>query len=182
MTPAELFEANQALAAYHARTFVRRGVDRSDLEQEALIALWEASETYDPVNHPAVKFTTFASVVIRWHLLDVLRHASRGPVPQRVELRLVAAPPAGSGDEHFWEELAQVLKSLTRSERAILSGWLGLGADAKPQSIAQLMVRHRLSRYHIRKALTKAVEALAARLDLGLGSGPISLRRFQRRA
>lgn len=64
----ELFAANYSLAAFTVKK-VCGGFDE-DMHQEACMALWKATEKYDPNRG---KFSTFAVKTIRNHLLSKIR-------------------------------------------------------------------------------------------------------------
>lgn len=76
MSAGALWTSHRPLARRIARSFNWPGAEPEDVEQEALIALWEAASTYDPGQGTA--FKTFASIVVNNHLADTLRHARTG--------------------------------------------------------------------------------------------------------
>lgn len=76
MSAGALWTRNRPLARRIARSFNWPGAEPDDVEQEALIALWEAASTYDP--EKGATFQTFATLVVKRHLADSLRHARTG--------------------------------------------------------------------------------------------------------
>jgi len=75
MTSAALWTKQRSLARTIAAIYHIPGCDRQDVEQEALIALWEASRTYR--DDEGTTFETFAALVIRRRLLDCVKAANR---------------------------------------------------------------------------------------------------------
>ncbi|MBV9646195.1 MAG: sigma-70 family RNA polymerase sigma factor [Candidatus Eremiobacteraeota bacterium] len=76
----ELFEAHRYLCGRGARKFLRRGLERSDLEQVAAIGLLKASRRYDPATK--TPFEAFAWLMIVGELMHHVRdleHAVRVP-------------------------------------------------------------------------------------------------------
>ena len=71
------------------------GAGREEVRQEARIALWEACRTHDPAKS---NFPTWARLVIRRHLTDCLRTATRekqavlSNADRDEQLELVASP------------------------------------------------------------------------------------------
>ena len=65
---------HRPLALAIARDYYLPGADRKDVEQEAMIGLWVASERYDPTR--GASFKTFAALVIRRKLASVVRRAT----------------------------------------------------------------------------------------------------------
>jgi RNA polymerase sigma-B factor len=70
-----VIEEHAYLCARAARKFVRRGVDRSDLEQVAAVGLIKAVDRYDPAN-PA-PFEAYAWVLILGELMHYVRDCER---------------------------------------------------------------------------------------------------------
>lgn len=75
MTPTELFNDNIDLASIMARKWHINGYDTDDLTQEGLIALWKASERYDP--SLGTSFRTYASVCIANRYRDLARKSKK---------------------------------------------------------------------------------------------------------
>lgn len=71
-----LLEDHRDLARKIASRFYHQGVDRDDLQQEALIALHKATETWNR----RCKFSTFAHDVIKNRMIELTRAAKRRPV------------------------------------------------------------------------------------------------------
>ena len=83
------------------------GMERQDVEQEALVALWEACRRWDPERG---KFPPFAKAVIRNTLIDLLRRTSCRPVEVPLEVDVRVEPETG--------QLRMVLEALdTLSQR-----------------------------------------------------------------
>jgi RNA polymerase sigma factor (sigma-70 family) len=68
-----LWRKHQALARNLARSYYAPGHEPQDLEQVALIALWEAARSYDPDKGP---FKSFAVLVIRRRLYELIKNAN----------------------------------------------------------------------------------------------------------
>lgn len=75
MTPAELFHSHIDLASILAKKWQINGYDADDLIQEGLIALWIASERYDPSR--GTSFATYASVCINNRYRDLARKSKK---------------------------------------------------------------------------------------------------------
>lgn len=91
-TADDLFHNNFDLIDYPVRRLAplaaSRRIDRDDLEQHARMALWRASEGYDPGRR--VPFRSWARRRIRWELLDLIEASG----PQRL---VDASPDDGWG-------------------------------------------------------------------------------------
>lgn len=70
-----LWTKHRNVARAIAKDYFLPGSEGQDVEQEALIALWEAVRAYQPDRGP---FRPFAEIVIRRHLNDQVRGATRG--------------------------------------------------------------------------------------------------------
>jgi RNA polymerase sigma factor (sigma-70 family) len=90
-TPEQLFEANLDLALRIARSFPLVGHAIDESEQEARIALWKATNSYDPVKG---EFEPFASTVIRNHLRNAYEKTKR----RSVEVTALDAPSLNQPD------------------------------------------------------------------------------------
>ena len=75
MTPTELFNTHIDLASILAKKWHIDGYDTDDLKQEGLIALWKASERYDPSR--GASFRTYASVCINNRYRDLARKSAK---------------------------------------------------------------------------------------------------------
>ena len=69
-----LLVEHRPLALSIARDYFLPGAERKDVEQEAMIALWDAAERWDPKR--GASFKTFANLVIRRKLASVVRRAN----------------------------------------------------------------------------------------------------------
>lgn len=116
-----------------ARDYFIRGASREDVEQEALIALWEACRCYD---RSKGTFPPFARIVIHRRLRDAVKianrhyhkptdHADEEQAPDEIEARhkvdAVVAAFAGLTDRERACVIASVNGDrLTRSDHASL--------------------------------------------------------------
>lgn len=110
---ASLWTKHRPLAARVAAGYRIPGLERQDVEQEAMVALWNAARTYNP--DAGAKFTTWAERVIRARLVDVLRTATRqcrhAPL---VDLGEIAAPD----NEEARQRLRSIRGSAARTHSA----------------------------------------------------------------
>jgi len=114
VTVPALWTKHRRIASAIAATYFIPGADRQDVEQEALIALWEACRSYDPDRGP---FQPYAATVIRRRLVDAVKSATRHKA-------LVLTTSARDRDlPHLHqvtdrcetnEEIRQVLEAITR--------------------------------------------------------------------
>jgi RNA polymerase sigma-H factor len=117
-----LFSRHQKIALSMAREINLPGGDRDDVRQEARIALWEAARAYNPDKS---SFPTWARLVIRRHLMDCLRTATRQKrafltnASRDEQLSLIAAP-----DDWVREarELMALVNALPRHQRRAIVG------------------------------------------------------------
>lgn len=70
-----LFSAHRKIAFSVAREFYLPGADREDVQQEALIGLWDAARSFRADGGSS--FRNFAFIVIRRHLADCVTRANR---------------------------------------------------------------------------------------------------------
>lgn len=75
MTRTALWTRGRKVARAEAAKVFVPGMDRDDVEQEALIALWEAAGRWD--GEGGASFETFAALVIGRRLADLLKGARR---------------------------------------------------------------------------------------------------------
>ena len=75
MTPTELFNRHIDLVSIVAQKWHINGYDTDDLTQEGLIALWKASERYDPSR--GASFKTYASICINNRYRDLARKSAK---------------------------------------------------------------------------------------------------------
>lgn len=73
MTRASLYTKHRRIALGEARDWRIPGLDTDDVRQEANVALWEATGCYDGNG----AFPSFARLVIRRHMRDLLQKATR---------------------------------------------------------------------------------------------------------
>lgn len=88
------------------------GCDRQDVEQVALIALWEADRRYDPAR--GVPFRRFAAEVIRRRLADAITAANR-----MKHQTLTVALRSGTGEDGGQVEPIDYVSSRTRVESPV---------------------------------------------------------------
>jgi len=130
-----LFEAHRPLAGHLARHYARRwrvqAADRSELEQVALIGLWEAAGRW--CGDGGASFRSFAWMHIVWALLDHLRASQPGAFsalrrggapPKHLPLgngALPAGPDNGQAEGSGADfELAALLAPLPERQRRVL--------------------------------------------------------------
>lgn len=112
MTRIALYTKHTKIADAIARDYFIPGCDKEDLRQEARVALWIATEKYDPARG---KFPTFAHLVIRRHLISLLRVTTKcGRAPRWVEL---AEGHATSIPYERFHRLIDAFEKLTLKER-----------------------------------------------------------------
>ena len=149
MSAPALWTKHRPLALMLARDFYLPGADQDDVRQEAMIALWEAARTHDPGKG---SFPNWARVVIRRHLTDCVRTATRGK-----QLVLTQAGRfehvvlfANDADEHRQavRELVASACNLSQPERAALTRIID-GAPLEGKADDNL-------RYRVRKKLRAA--------------------------
>lgn len=150
MSAPALWTKHRPLALMLARDYHLPGSDQDDVRQEALIALWEAARTHDPGRS---SFPNWARVVIRRHLADCVRTATRGK--QRVLTEAVREEDvqfhlAAYAVEHRQavRELVASARNLTQPERAALTRIID-GAPLEGKADDNL-------RYRVRKKLRAA--------------------------
>ncbi len=161
-TPGELAATNLKLAFHLAKDFVRRaralGIPREDLYQEAVVGLLRASQAFNP--GAGTQFVTFAAVVVRNHLCNVVtgrrfRALRELPVDRDTgaaepEDCRGAAPAAVAAVADEREYVARLLRLLNSRERAIvrLHVWnelpferIGLQVGLSGERVRQVFVR-----------------------------------------
>ncbi len=75
MNPTQLWTKHRPLARKIAGRYHLPGASRDDVQQEALIGLWEAARTYDPGR--GCTFRSWANRVVETHLFDCVKAATR---------------------------------------------------------------------------------------------------------
>jgi RNA polymerase sigma factor (sigma-70 family) len=161
-SPAALAASNLKLAFHLAKDFLRRarmlGIPREDLYQEAVVGLLRASQAFNP--GAGTQFVTFASVVIRNHLRNVvtgrrfraLRELAADPDSGPVDLEdgRGQPPPAVAAVADEREYVARLMRLLNSRERAIvrLHVWnelpferIGLQVGLSGERVRQVFVR-----------------------------------------
>ena len=101
------------------RRFEITGISEDDLFQEGMLALLKAEKTYKKQN--GAKFETYASVVIRNHIIDVMRTQKDEPIGLNEDITV--------DDQHsdtqaeLLKILHEVLDSCNQFERAIFNAY-----------------------------------------------------------
>ena len=94
------------------RSLIRKydifGFDEEDLMQEGVLGFIKAKTTYQPQGK--AKFETYASTVIRNHVLDYIREQIKEPIKESIPPSDLAAVGQTDPDPVLWEILSQVLK------------------------------------------------------------------------
>ena len=116
VTVPALWTRHRAIAYKQAGEFRIPGLQAQDVEQEALVALWEACRRWDPERG---KFPPFAKAVIRNTLIDLLRRASHRPVEVPLEIDVRVEPETG---QLRW--VLEALDTLTELERQAVADHL----------------------------------------------------------
>ena len=94
------------------------GIDEADLFQEGAVGLLKAKMTYK--EQGSAKFETYASTVIRNHVLDCIREQIKEPLPPE-ESNL---PGKTDPDPALWEILSKVLNEHCKPlERSIFNAY-----------------------------------------------------------
>ncbi len=84
------------------------GFDEEDLMQEGVLGFIKAKTTYQAQGR--AKFETYASTVIRNHVLDYIREQIKEPIKESILPSDLAAVGQTDPDPVLWEILNQVLK------------------------------------------------------------------------
>jgi RNA polymerase sigma-H factor len=175
---AQLASRFGGIARLIADRFYARGLEREDLRQVALIALWEACKRYDSSVVPDGSFVGFAAICMRRKVISAVQDAQRKKqalLSDAADLD-VDVPVRGLSPIEVLvrrEELQAVLAAvgtLTELERASLIGRavgermlqtearLGIAPapDGRPKSVDNALQRARLK---IRRALNDGLAA-----------------------
>lgn len=166
-----LFQRHQALALWLARHVGgpgRLGIT-DDLEQEALLALWEATRQYDPIGHPGVPFPMFARRVIRCSVLKAIEAERRQGLvaaPAGVERERVDVDALGDSPRR--NDLADVLfdaiGALDPIEQRLICLRTGLdGSD--PLSLLECASELGLSFATAKRLVAKARDSIRSQLQ-----------------
>ena len=117
----QLWTKHRDVAYSISRRFYAPGMDRQDLEQEALVALWNACRTFDPEKGVPIK--QWIRIVVLARMKDVVTAANR-----QKQRMLNEATPRG-------EELVSLVETCP-----------DLAGSAEDQAITRMMVEDILGR------------------------------------
>lgn len=140
-----------------------------DLEQEALLALWDATRQYDPVRHPGVPFGKFARRVVKSAVLKAIEPERRHGIthaPPGVEREHV--DPDTITESQLRNDLADVLwdavLSLDPMEQRLIVLRTGLdGSD--PLSLMECAAELGLSFATAKRIVAKARDSIRTELQ-----------------
>jgi RNA polymerase sigma factor (sigma-70 family) len=156
----EWMAGHGAIVVRTARAFAR-GADRDDLEQELLVAIWRAIPAFRGGSSVATFLYRVAhNAALTWKRSE----RSRREREQRFSLELAHGGPAVSA-AHDGEEMRQLdrLYSAIRELPALDRSLLLLSLDGV--AYAEMATIHGLTPNHVGVRLTRARQALAARLQ-----------------
>jgi RNA polymerase sigma factor (sigma-70 family) len=138
----QLFTENLGLAKSIARKFAGRGKDASDAEQEASLALWEATRTFRPDINPCVPFGKWAGTCISSSLqkLKVAESRQRLDATNEIDLELVPDPDVEGRRNDLVDAMWSSFRSLDTIEAEVVSLVAGLNDDTKPLTMEQTAV------------------------------------------
>jgi RNA polymerase sigma factor (sigma-70 family) len=149
MTAPALYTKHLPIAYAQARLFYLPGGDREDVLQEARIGLWMACRLHDPAKGA---FAPFARTVVRRHLTDRVRTATRDK--QRLLTEAIRDVDVPSWDDTTVSSciarerlalLVAVVRTLSPSERDTLRRILdGDHLDGKSDDNARYRLRTKL--------------------------------------
>lgn len=141
MTAAALWTKHRPLARAIASQWRIPGMDRCDVEQEALIALWQAARSYDPSR--GASFPTWAARTVRGRLTDLLRAATRAKrTGDIVELDDAPAADTREGRARL-QAVVAALPSLTTLERHAVAAQLSGRLDLRDRRLENALQRAR---------------------------------------
>ena len=148
----QLAADNRGLAFHIAGKFRNHGVDREDLESEALAALCRAAAFFDPSR--GVKFSSYACRAIIFKLIRFIELERREQFPQLENLDQFGSDEA----EHELdapEQVERIRRKLPKRLWRIL--WLRSGEELKLKEVAR---RFGVSKERIRQLQKNAMERL----------------------
>lgn len=144
MTAAALWTAHRPLAKSIARGYFLPGADQEDVQQEALIALWEASRSYQP--DKGSSFRSFAKLVIERRLNSCVRTANR---PGRLvltrssrNLDLQRSREEQAARDRLWE-VVEASQTLSLAERAAVQAYVTGTYDSYDRKMENALYRAR---------------------------------------
>ena len=161
----------RAKAAYYA---ARCGLEREDLEQEAMVGLCLAADRWRPESFPGIGFGCFAKVWIRRHLEaairteghsipDRLARARWRPRRVRTPIEYFAVldrePDLDNTSEQVWDALSLC----DREQRAVVVRLYGLG-DHCQRTVNQIAHELRMPRARVRSLADSALGMIGREL------------------
>jgi len=155
--PDALFHDNQRLAFFMAGKFARRaealGLDRADLDQEALCTLWKAACGFDPAY--GCPFSAYACRAIQNCLLQVCTKAARtAPRLRGLGDNDPAAPALPAAPDH--ETIDLLLAPLNVRERELVRAYVGLDTGER-QAMPALAARHGITKQRVQQLLARGL-------------------------
>jgi RNA polymerase sigma factor (sigma-70 family) len=169
-----LFEAHAGLAAKFSKSFPIPGFQTPEVEQEALIALWQAACNFDS-NKGA--FEAFATIVIRNHLRNTFNKAKRessrsdtldaslvadDDAPGRLAASMIdpaASPSLVAERADISEVLHSELRTLTAQQQDVLK------QHAEGESFSNIARAKGVSKAAVRQMSLRAVEQVRPNLE-----------------
>lgn len=140
MTAPALFTRHQGLARKIASDYHLPGADRDDVQQEALIGLWEAARAHDPSKGA---FPAFAATVIRRRLASCLKSAhAQKHQPLTRSARTV--PPVSVDDQETRDRIRAIVAAvptLTTAERKAVADHLNHGRASDDNALYRARVK-----------------------------------------
>jgi RNA polymerase sigma factor (sigma-70 family) len=142
-------------------------IGREDAEQEAAIALWQATGTFDPTS--GGRFTSYAYTAIRRQVLTKLKKARarrKGSLLLDDNEEPVVQPSEESSVEvqaEIGEQVAVLLEQLRPPERALVRRRFGLGC--RPETLAAIGQRLGITRERVRQRLVAILRKLREAAD-----------------
>ena len=143
-TDDRLVESNLGLAFHLAGRSGWRtedGIEVDDLKQEAMLALLVCAERFDPVNHPDVKFATFAGFCIIGRLRTYCaKHRRREFNNMDMDAFPDPSTLPPSFEKRDADAIWEVVEKLPSAERSLVELHYGLG-DVDPLTFAEIGAR-----------------------------------------
>jgi RNA polymerase sigma factor (sigma-70 family) len=164
----QLVEATIGLAYSVARrsSFRQPGLELEDLQQEALLALVQCAERFDPVSHPNCKFSTFAGfAMVMWLRSYCARHLRRPRELTNFDLSEIPDPStllpsiAVRDAEIVWDGVER----LNAADRQLVELYYGLG-DSESLTLSEIGERFGITKQRVHQKVARTLERLSERL------------------